>query len=193
MEWYGARVQNTNMLVCDTCMDDLQEQLRTIVIPPDPVPIKNPRPERYRIDNNPISTIGQLIGNLDQAGGLAAAFDGNTNKPGFMCAQRNLPTTGYTNTIGKFWDLVGPQMLARFSFTAPNDMGFGLASYKLQGSDTPVGYTDIYDGICDGATPGEVVDVTITPTTSYMYHRIAFQGFDSGVVTVAQVKFYSAG
>ena len=44
--WAGARTANQNLLVCYKCLDDLQEQLRAIVLPADPVPIKNPRIER---------------------------------------------------------------------------------------------------------------------------------------------------
>lgn len=43
-EWQGAALQNTYMLVCPTCMDIPQEQLRAIILPPDPRPIQNPRP-----------------------------------------------------------------------------------------------------------------------------------------------------
>jgi hypothetical protein len=35
------------LLVCPHCYDDPQQQLRSIVVPSDPVPIKNPRVEAY--------------------------------------------------------------------------------------------------------------------------------------------------
>lgn len=46
-DWAGAKLQNKQILVCKTCLDIPQPQLRTIVIPPDPIPIANPRPENY--------------------------------------------------------------------------------------------------------------------------------------------------
>lgn len=49
-EWRGTQVQNTNLLVCDDCLDALQRQLGTIILPPDPVPVMNARPEPYSID-----------------------------------------------------------------------------------------------------------------------------------------------
>lgn len=49
-EWRGSQIQNTNLLVCDQCLDDLQRQLGTIVLPPDPVPVMNARVEPYPID-----------------------------------------------------------------------------------------------------------------------------------------------
>ena len=47
VQWAGAKLQTFNMLVCRTCWDVPQEQLRTIIIPADPLPVYNPRPERY--------------------------------------------------------------------------------------------------------------------------------------------------
>ena len=42
-DWRGASMMNIRILVCNTCYDDPQEQLRAIVIPADPVPIDQPR------------------------------------------------------------------------------------------------------------------------------------------------------
>ncbi len=47
VQWAGVKLQTFNMLVCSRCWDTPQEQLRTIIIPPDPLPVFNPRPERY--------------------------------------------------------------------------------------------------------------------------------------------------
>lgn len=47
-QWAGAHLQNLRLLVCEnTCLDIPQEQLRSIIIPPDPLPVFNPRPEQY--------------------------------------------------------------------------------------------------------------------------------------------------
>jgi hypothetical protein len=42
-DWRGASLMNIKLLVCDTCYDEPQQQLRAIVIPADPIPIMNPR------------------------------------------------------------------------------------------------------------------------------------------------------
>ena len=42
-DWRGASLMNIRLLVCDTCYDAPQEQLRAIVVPADPVPIEQPR------------------------------------------------------------------------------------------------------------------------------------------------------
>lgn len=49
-DWAGASMINKRILVCDTCYDEPQEQLRAIVLPADPVPIINPRVEPYAWD-----------------------------------------------------------------------------------------------------------------------------------------------
>lgn len=47
VQWSGVKLQNLRLLVCKTCWDVPQPQLKTIVIPADPLPIYNPRPETY--------------------------------------------------------------------------------------------------------------------------------------------------
>lgn len=44
-QWYGTRIQDTGFLVCSQCLDVPQEQLRTIILPPDPIPVSQPRPD----------------------------------------------------------------------------------------------------------------------------------------------------
>ena len=46
-DWRGTSLQNIKLLVCDPCYDDPQEQLRAIVVPPDPMPIQNPRTQDF--------------------------------------------------------------------------------------------------------------------------------------------------
>ena len=46
-DWAGATMLKKNLLVCRSCMDRAQPQLRAIVLPADPPPIMNPRPENY--------------------------------------------------------------------------------------------------------------------------------------------------
>lgn len=43
----GPVLQNTYMLVCRDCLDTPNPQTRTIIIPPDPLPVLNPRIEDY--------------------------------------------------------------------------------------------------------------------------------------------------
>ncbi len=47
MDWAGASLINKRILVCHSCYDVPQQQLRAIVVPADPVPIQNPRVTDY--------------------------------------------------------------------------------------------------------------------------------------------------
>lgn len=47
VQWSGVKLQNLRLLVCKTCWDVPQPQLKTIVIPPDPLPVLNARPDDY--------------------------------------------------------------------------------------------------------------------------------------------------
>jgi hypothetical protein len=46
-DWAGVNLINKRILVCETCNDTPQEQLRAIVLPADPTPIINARVELY--------------------------------------------------------------------------------------------------------------------------------------------------
>lgn len=47
-EWAGTHLYNIQILVCsDRCFDTPNEQLRTIILPPDPPPILNARVPNY--------------------------------------------------------------------------------------------------------------------------------------------------
>lgn len=48
-QWAGVKLQNLRLLVCHECLDNPQPQLKTIIIPPDPLPVLNPRPEQYNV------------------------------------------------------------------------------------------------------------------------------------------------
>jgi len=47
MQWAGASLYNTRLLVCRRCTDVPQEQLRSITLPPDPIPVYQPRVEGF--------------------------------------------------------------------------------------------------------------------------------------------------
>lgn len=54
MEWNGTALVWTGQLVCAKHYDKPQPQLRTIRLPADPVPIKNPRPEAFSLIDMPL-------------------------------------------------------------------------------------------------------------------------------------------
>lgn len=59
-DWAGASLINKRILVCNTCYDEPQEQLRAIVVPADPMPIINPRVQDFvTAEQNTRVTSGQ--------------------------------------------------------------------------------------------------------------------------------------
>ncbi len=74
-EWAGTKLQNLRFLVCDVCYDKPQEQLRTIVLPPDPPPILNALPEPYAIDETNYRVTMDRIQRITQNGDKRIIFD----------------------------------------------------------------------------------------------------------------------
>jgi hypothetical protein len=49
-DWRGTALSNLRILVSEDELDEPQRQLGAIILPPDPPPIMNARPEPYAID-----------------------------------------------------------------------------------------------------------------------------------------------
>lgn len=49
-QWSGTQLINMRLRVCDICMDEPSMHLKTVILPPDPVPVHDARPEPYEID-----------------------------------------------------------------------------------------------------------------------------------------------
>lgn len=49
-QWQGISLANLFILVCPNCYDKPQENIRTILVPQDPVPIMNARPDNYDME-----------------------------------------------------------------------------------------------------------------------------------------------
>ena len=59
-DWAGASLINKRLLVCSSCNDVPQQQLRAIIVPADPVPIMNPRLQDFATaETNTRATSGQ--------------------------------------------------------------------------------------------------------------------------------------
>lgn len=59
-DWAGASMINKRILVCESCLDVPQTQLRAIILPADPVPIINPRTQDFvNSETNTRYTSGQ--------------------------------------------------------------------------------------------------------------------------------------
>lgn len=214
-DWRGPRLQNQRWLVCQSCNDKPQANgQKTYILPPDPVPVMNARPEYYIPDDNPLSavgvsanffspTYGSRIGNMTDGGGINAAMDGNPYKPGFLSAIVQTPNSSYNNYVGMNWSganalaLNAPSSLltpvithtvTSYIITAPVDQTFGSTAYLVQGSPVVADYGS-WTTISSGSIAGDVGE-QITGTAAggrYQFHRVAFYG-GSAPIYVAQVE-----
>lgn len=64
--WAGTKLINTRLRVCKKCLDRPNEQLRARILPPDPVPVADPRPENYAAEN-----LGRAAGQSGGGSGFA--------------------------------------------------------------------------------------------------------------------------
>lgn len=214
-DWRGPKLQNLRILVCHSCQDKPQENgQRTIILPADPVPIMNARPEQYVADSQPLSGIGgdpsparwqygSIFGSMTEGGGPQAAFDANPVKPSFMSAVISRSGSSFTNYVGVSWtgravtvtpSSIGTPVLSHtvvgYVLNAPTDSTFGSTGYVVQGSafgstDTP-SWTTIASGTFAG-TVAEQSSSVITSAGRYEFHRVAFYGNGGGAIAVAAV------
>jgi len=214
-DWRGPKIQNLRFLVCPSCMDRLQQSgQRTILLPADPIPVQNARPEWHVPINNPLSAVGadasptrwmfgSQIGNLTELGGVASAFNGSANKTYRQSACLSVSHSSYDNYLGISWSgnpsaappgLPPPLIthsVGSFTITAPNDRSIGSTAYVIQGSPVNTylwgSWTTLASGSLAG-TIGEKVSAAIGGSP-YAYHRVAFLGDGVHPIYVAQVTF----
>ena len=217
-DWRGPRMQNLRILVCPSCYDAPQQSgQRTILIPADPIPVMNARPEAYVADSNPLSGIGgdpiqsrwqygSVIGSMTEGGGPQAAFDGNPAKPSFMAAVTSRSNSSFMNYVGVNWgglpttvtpsSIGNPPLthtLSSYTFTAPVDSTFGSTGYVVQGAPFGSSLTAVWTTLGSGTLAGDVgEEISAVPTVGsgrYQYHRVAFYGNSGGTIAVARVAF----
>lgn len=214
-DWRGTKLQNLRFLVCESCQDKYQQSgQRTIILPPDPVPIMNARPEYYVSDDNPISAIGanptparwsysNQIGTMINQAGVPAAFDGNTTKRSFQSASITVSDSSYGSYVGLNWS-GSPQVptpsglslatithsLSSYQLYAPVDRSFGSSAYLIQGSSVGGAFSN-WTTLASGVTAGSNGEhITGTPSgAAYQYHRVAFLGNGASPIYLAQVQF----
>lgn len=192
-QWVGPRLQNLRFLVCPPCYDKPQPNLRTIVLPPDPVPIMNARPENYVQDDNALSVIGadanfftpqygSRIGTLTLGGGTNAAFDGNLKKPSWLSAAGGISNSSYNNYVGINWqgnvsNLAMPSSLKppilqhtllSVTITAPTDRSFLdslVTSFVVQASPVDTIAFGAWTTVASGTTAGVAGESITVPST----------------------------
>jgi hypothetical protein len=68
----GTSTLITRLRVCTvTCLDELNEQERVIRIPPDPMPVSDPRVENFAVDEKNFLQLQAYVGKLSMFGGVS--------------------------------------------------------------------------------------------------------------------------
>lgn len=134
-DWQGPRLQNLRILVCQGCRDTPQENIRTIILPPDPLPIYNPRPEFFVSADNPLGGLGwdpanqfSLKGPLSDSGTFGTLAGGGGPDAVFFGAQKLLSqsarlspssTASGGNSVGINWSAIpgGPSIVTPSSWS----------------------------------------------------------------------------
>lgn len=153
----------------------------------------------------PVQTIvpggtGTAIGNATAGGGLAAAFDGNTNKTQAQGAEVGTSNSGYNNTIGKDWGSGNTKTISRFLIYGPSDatvVNSVSTNCKLEGSTDNFASSIVLLATTvtiPGSGYSSLTDTNsgIATTTAYRYHRINCNGNGVNGFSIAQVVFYES-
>lgn len=121
-EWYGDFLADTGFRVCPRCLSKPQPQLKTVILPLDPVPIDEPRPERFQAQ--------QSINGL-----TAPAVWQNLN--------------GFTQIVGPQGTSIRMPILAEFDPTGPQAKNAMWTSLFNAGYPVPVLTDDAGDLLTD--------------------------------------------
>lgn len=214
-DWRGPRLQNLRILVCPPCVDNAQMNgQRTYILPQDPVPVFNARPEFYVPDDAPLSAVGaspvplsyiygQQIGNMVNYGSVPAAFDGNQVKSLAVSAVITVSNSSFNNYVGINWtkntlSLNAPSSLnyqiiqhsvVSYTLTAPVDAAFGSTAFVIQGGAADPAAFSAWTTIASGTPANTVGEIISGQTTGglYQFHRAAFYGTGQQIA-VAQVQ-----
>ena len=148
-QWAGNKLVNLRQLVCRRCNDIPQTQLRAIILPADPMPVQNPRPQDYRIASTDYrATSGQNT--IDPETGIP--IPGNTLRITENDDFRVTQQTGAPN--GSLNELPGTDPNAVTYRTISNAVGNGSGRIRLTVNTT--------NGMITGqdVTIGDVVGTT---------------------------------
>lgn len=139
---------------------------------------------------------GTATGNMIEAGGLAAAFDGVTSQISTSCAQ--LANTSTAGTVGKDWGAGVTHTLKSCVVYGPNNFGIARdtsnvsqsVTVTLEGSSDGSAWTSLTTA-ASGSGSSAVLLFVPNSVTAYRHHRVSVAAFDSSSdKTIAEVQFF---
>jgi hypothetical protein len=170
-QWAGFQLINLRYLVCETCLDRPAPFLKALVLPPDPPPIFNVRPEPYSVDEE--GPTQQLIAELELGTTTIVSlyldlFDGDPTDGGSSVLNTlngSATRTNFASSMGAVSDL-----------TATNESTITLVTIAATSAD--ITWLAAYDG----ATAGNLLAASqILPQTVVQGNGLAIA---SGALTV---------
>jgi hypothetical protein len=161
----GPTPQKIGPLVCPRCEDDLNYQQKLLILPPDPRPFRNTRPEDYMADESgPVQALAAFILSAESEIGAAYYLDLYDNDPdqGGDSVLETLTGSATRTNIAS--------VMATVALTASNDTVITITD-EAEGSAF-VGWVVIFDA----ATDGDIIDSAplVNPQTVTMWNGAAF-------------------
>jgi hypothetical protein len=193
MDWRGASIQNIKLLVCSDCYDTPQEQLRSIIIPADPMPIINARVEDFV---NAETNVRQLssVATTDPITGLPLTTSNYrvTQTGDTRDAQEIGAPAGYNQgavmplqnavTYGTVLPVVSVSSIGTPFVTVTCSQAHGLAS----GAQVSVA------GVTQLGAAG-MFTITVTTATAFIYQTIAAMPSGSLLTSTTRIVTVNAG
>lgn len=145
-QWGGFTLFNTGLLVCDECWDKPAQFLKTVVLPPDPPPLYNVRPENYQIDEEGPTVDISAFMDLDTST-LSVLyldlFDGPPNDGGSTVLETLTGSATRTNFLANMGTVSDQR--------ASNASAIDFVTFALESANI------VYIGAYDAATSGTLL------------------------------------
>lgn len=178
-DWAGASLINKRILVCNTCYDQPQNQLRAIVVPADPTPIINPRTEPYAYDSSNTrqvsgyNTTNAATGIPVQGGDLRVTSSGGAQTSDPRVTQMTGEGSGGTNQLPG----TDPNAVTYRTITNAANNGSGLIRLTVATTNGLITNQQVIVREVEGATSANGNwTITVVNTTQIDLQSSSFSG-----------------
>lgn len=178
-DWAGASLINKRILVCNTCYDQPQNQLRAIVVPADPTPIINPRTEPYAYDSSNTrqvsgyNTTNAATGIPVQGGDLRVTSSGGVQTSNPRVTQMTGEGSGGTNQLPG----TNPNAVTYRTITNAANNGSGLIRLTVATTNGLITNQQVTVREVEGATSANGNwTITVVNTTQIDLQSSSFSG-----------------
>jgi len=166
-QYNGTTLYNTRYRVCPTCMDVPQPQLLNPILPPDPLPVNDPRPPAYSVNEAGTFQIlgAQILSNSEFGSTFYIdLFNGN-------------PQTGAQSVLSS---ITGGSTRTNFAASMSSTNPSVNTETIVIASDIAASTNISWIGVYDAATSGTLLMSAplLTPMTAVLYNILQFHAGD---------------